>query len=68
MAFKNCGVEKVIIGGNSKLKTIGDYAFSNCESLMSITIPESVISIEMYAFSDCNSLHNILWRYAKPME
>ncbi|MBQ7378347.1 MAG: leucine-rich repeat domain-containing protein [Clostridia bacterium] len=34
-------------------------AFSNCTSLKSITIPNSVTSIGNYAFSDCTSLTSI---------
>ena len=38
---------------------IGGYAFSNCTSLASITIPDSVTSIGYSAFSDCSSLTSI---------
>ena len=38
---------------------IGSYAFSGCNSLESITIPNSVTSIESYAFEGCNSLISI---------
>ena len=36
--------------------TIGDSAFSGCESLTAITIPVSVTSIGVEAFSYCESL------------
>jgi len=47
--------------------TLGGYpvtiiyyaAFSNCSSITSITIPESVTSIGMYAFEYCSSLTSI---------
>lgn len=33
---------------------IGDYAFWNCESITSITIPDSVVEIKRSAFSGCS--------------
>ena len=36
--------------------SIGNYAFSGCKKLTSITIPENVTSIGDYAFSGCSSL------------
>ena len=39
--------------------SIGDYAFSQCFSLSSITIPNSVTSIGEGAFSGCSSLTSI---------
>ncbi|MBR2875733.1 MAG: leucine-rich repeat domain-containing protein, partial [Clostridia bacterium] len=39
--------------------SIGDYAFWDCESLSSITIPDSVTSIGCGAFSGCSSLTSI---------
>ena len=36
--------------------SIGEYAFSRCSSLTSITIPNSVTSIGMFAFYGCSSL------------
>ena len=39
--------------------SIGDYAFSNCSSFTSITIPDSVTSIGESAFSNCSSLTSI---------
>ena len=38
---------------------ICDYAFSDCSSLKSISIPNSVTSIGSYAFYDCSSLTSI---------
>lgn len=38
---------------------IGQYAFFDCESLTSITIPDSVTNIGFSAFSSCSSLTSI---------
>ena len=40
------------------VKTIG-YSFKDCDSLTSITIPDSVTSIGEYAFEDCDILTSI---------
>nr|WP_177296266.1 leucine-rich repeat protein [uncultured Blautia sp.] len=39
--------------------SIGNFAFSECTSLTSISIPDSVTSIGNYAFSKCTSLTSI---------
>ena len=44
---------------NNNVTSIGSYAFYNCSSLQSITIPENVTSIGSYAFSNCSSLQSI---------
>ncbi|MBO4661169.1 MAG: leucine-rich repeat domain-containing protein, partial [Bacteroidaceae bacterium] len=44
--------------------SIGGSAFSNCNSLTSITIPYSVTSIGGSAFSNCNSLTSITIPYS----
>ena len=36
--------------------SIGEYAFSDCSHLTSVTIPDGVISIGEHAFSDCSNL------------
>ncbi len=44
---------------NLPVKAIGDEAFSDCESLASITLPESITTIGSYAFYGCSSLTSI---------
>jgi len=38
------------------VRAIGNYAFSNCSTIRSVTIPGSVTSIRVGAFSNCTSL------------
>ena len=43
----------------SEITSIGDYAFKGCQTLTSITMPESITSIGDYAFNDCKALTSI---------
>ena len=45
--------------GGYPVTNIGQHAFSNCEDITSIVLPESVESIGDYAFSYCTSLTEI---------
>ena len=54
-AEKECWVIKF----DGDVTTIGDWAFYNCSSLTSITIPDSVTEIGWYVFDGCSSLTNI---------
>ena len=51
------GCDGTVIPGS--VTSIGNYAFSNCDSLTDITIPDSVTSIEHYAFYYCDNLTGI---------
>lgn len=50
-------VEKVVI--EPGITRIADEAFSYCENLTSVTIPDTVTDIGRYAFSCCKKLTNI---------
>lgn len=43
------------------VKTIGDYCFSRCENLVSITIPDSVISFGATPFLKCYKLREMIY-------
>ena len=53
------GCKNSIIPADGSVTTIGDYAFSDCDSLTSIEIPNSVTTIGDYAFYACSSLTSI---------
>ena len=58
ISFRNRNVESYVIP--SSVTSIGDSAFSGCDSLSEIVIPSSVTSIGDWAFSRCNSLSEIV--------
>ena len=50
---------KGVIEFEGDVTTIGDYAFYDCSSLTSVTIPDSVTTIGVYAFHRCESLESV---------
>ena len=48
------GCKNTVIPGN--IKSIGDYAFHDCDELTTITIPASVTNIGQFAFQYCENL------------
>ena len=58
ISFRNQNIKSYVIP--SSVTSIGDYAFSYCDSLSEIVIPSSFTSICDYAFSSCRSLSEIV--------
>ena len=54
------GYENSVIPNDGSVTSIGDYAFSGCSGLTSITIPDSVTSIGESAFEDFHGLTSII--------
>lgn len=57
--YMNYNLKNVTFEGDSRLKTIGAYAFSNCYSLNEINLPEGLELIGNYAFSNCEDLRYV---------
>jgi hypothetical protein len=56
--WANDTVKKVVMKGG--ITRIGNYAFSECHNLTSVTIPSSVTSIGDYAFYQCSFLSGVI--------
>ena len=58
--FDGCtNLTSVTFEEDSQLTSIGDYAFYNCTTIESLTIPSSVQKIEGNSFIDCSSLYSV---------
>ncbi len=55
----NIPEEVTYMSRTRKVTGIGDYAFRNCSSLTSVTIPNSVTSIGERAFGGCDGLTSV---------
>ena len=53
------GCKNSVIPMDGSVMSIGDYAFSGCINLKSITMPDNLVSIGICAFFDCSSLTSI---------
>ena len=58
-AFEDCrSMDSVVFAGNN-VQEIGDWAFYNCHSLRSLTLPEGIEEIGRAAFFDCTYLNEL---------
>lgn len=57
--YLNYNLKKVTFENDSRLKSIGAYAFSSCYSLNEINLPEGLELIGNYAFSNCEDLRYV---------
>ena len=57
-AFMSCNLRSIIIPNS--VVSIGDSAFSWCDSLTSITIPDGVTFIHDFAFDSCSELESVM--------
>ena len=68
-AFNSCeSLVSVIVSENSKLKTIGSYAFSACTKLRCFDIPKYVNTISTYAFFNCKLDRVVIPYYCRNLE
>ena len=59
-AFEDCANLQYVLLPDT-IQSIGQFAFFKCESLISVSLPESLTSIEHSAFKDCTSLEDIVF-------
>ncbi len=57
-AFRSSGITAIDLTGNKNISTIGAWAFAQCPSLTSVSLPDQVISIGEGAFFECAKLTN----------
>ncbi len=65
-AFVDRSITNVTAEMLQGVTNIGDYAFQYCQSLTSVTIPNSVTSIGEHAFQYCRSLASVTVKAITP--
>ncbi len=55
------GCKNSVIPTDGSISSIGEYAFTNCSELTSITIPECVTRIGEWAFGGCSNLVSVIF-------
>lgn len=57
--FSNTGIKEITFAEGAAPEAISDYAFLNCDSLSTITLPNSIKSLGTGAFYDCDTLKSV---------
>jgi|GEM_PF-451761 hypothetical protein len=57
--FSNTGIKEIAFAANAAPEAISSFAFLNCDSLSTITLPNSIKEIGRGAFYDCDTLQSI---------
>lgn len=57
--FSNTGIKEITFAEGAAPEAISDYAFLNCDSLSTITLPNSIKSLGTGAFYDCDTLKTV---------
>lgn len=60
-AFASTPLVFLSFADNAQIETIGAAAFYNCNSLLSVTMPNTVSYVGYSAFQDCNSLKTMIF-------
>lgn len=58
-AFSGRNITSVSFENGSKVASIGEKAFYNCASLSSVTLPDSLTTLEKSAFAECSELLSV---------
>ena len=57
--FSNTGIKNILLPQMPNLKEISAGAFENCDSLETVTLPNSIITIGERAFYGCDTLQSV---------
>lgn len=61
-AFANSSIKNVLMNRSKLLTDIGQYAFSECKSLLQADMPMSLVNLGDYAFYYCDKLRTAQFR------
>jgi hypothetical protein len=60
-AFEGSRLTNVIFHEDANILTFGYRAFFDADNMVSLVVPESIISIDYYAFANCDNLETIVF-------